>query len=396
MKPLRETGWYRWSRGIQHHPWRSVVAGLAVLVLLALPVFHLRLGFSDTGNSQKSQTTRRAYDLLANGFGPGFNGPLVLGVELDNGAGVASLARLQTALAATAGVQSVGPAQLSPDGTAAVIQVIPTSSPQAAATTGLVHRLRDQVIPGALADEPDVHVYVGGRTATFVDLSDQVTSRIAWFIGAVRVLSVLRLMFVFRSIAVPLKAAAMNLLSIGAAYGVVVAVFQWGWLRQLFGVADVVPIVSFLPMMMFAILFGLSMDYEVFLLSRIREEYVRSHDNTTAVIEGIVSTARVITSAALIMISVFGSFILGDEPTIKMFGLGLGVAVFIDATVVRMVLVPAAMRLLGDRNWWLPGWLDRLLPHLDVEGGTGVPLPEYRAVPPTAAPHGDREPVGAH
>ncbi len=391
-----ESVWHRFARNVSRHPWRYLLAGVSALVVLALPLFSLQLGMADNGNSPESLTTRRAYDLLANGYGPGFNGPLVLGVELDNGAGIASLTPLETALAATAGVQSVGPAQLSPDGTAAVIQVIPTSSPQAAATTGLVHRLRDQVIPGALTDEPDVHVYVGGRTATFVDLSDQVTSRIAWFIGAVLLLSVLLLMVVFRSIAVPLKAAAMNLLSIGAAYGVVVAVFQWGWLRQLFGVADVVPIVSFLPMMMFAILFGLSMDYEVFLLSRIREEYVRGHDNTTAVIEGISSTARVITSAALIMISVFGSFILGDEPTIKMFGLGLGVAVFIDATVVRMVLVPAAMRLLGDRNWWLPGWLDRVLPHLDVEGGAGVPLPEYRAVAPSAVPHNDREPVGAH
>ena len=391
-----ESVWHRFARHVSRHPWRYLLAGVSALVVLALPLFSLQLGMADNGNSPESLTTRRAYDLLANGYGPGFNGPLVLGVELDNGAGIASFTPLETAIAATAGVQSVGPAQLSPDGTAAVIQVIPTSSPQAAATTALVHRLRDQVIPGALTDEPDVHVYVGGRTATFVDLSDQVTSRIAWFIGAVLLLSVLLLMVVFRSIAVPLKAAAMNLLSIGAAYGVVVAVFQWGWLRQLFGVADVVPIVSFLPMMMFAILFGLSMDYEVFLLSRIREEYVRGHDNTTAVIEGIASTARVITSAALIMISVFGSFILGDEPTIKMFGLGLGVAVFIDATVVRMVLVPAAMRLLGDRNWWLPGWLDRLLPHLDVEGGAGVPLPEYRAAPPTAAVHNDREPVGAH
>jgi RND superfamily putative drug exporter len=287
----------------------------------------------------------------------------------------------------------VAPVQASPDGTAAVLQVIPTTSPQANDTSDLVHRLRNDVIPSATAAQPDVHVFVGGRTAMFVDLSDKISSRIAWFIGAVLLLSVLLLMMVFRSIAVPLKAAAMNLLSIGAAYGVIVAVFQWGWMRQLFGVDEVVPIVSFLPMMMFAILFGLSMDYEVFLLSRVREEYLKGLDNTTAVIEGIASTARVITSAALIMISVFAAFILGDDPGIKMFGLGLSVAVFVDATLVRMVLVPATMRLLGDLNWWLPGWLDRILPHLDVEGAGGLPEPEYRVLPqPTVS--GDLEPVG--
>ncbi len=389
----KETAWHRFARHVSGHPWRYLVAGVALLITLALPIFSLQLGMADNGNASESLTTRRAYDLLAEGFGPGFNGPLVLGVELDNGATVASLTALEAAIAADPGVQSVTPAQASPDGTAAVLQVIPTTSPQASTTTDLVHRLRDEVIPAATAAQPDVHVYVGGRTAMFVDLSDKITSRIAWFIGAVLLLSVLLLMMVFRSIAVPLKAAAMNLLSIGAAYGVIVAVFQWGWMRQLFGVDESVPIVSFLPMMMFAILFGLSMDYEVFLLSRVREEYLRGHDNTTAVIEGIASTARVITSAALIMISVFAAFILGDDPAIKMFGLGLSVAVFVDATLVRMVLVPATMRLLGDRNWWLPGWLDRILPHLDVEGGGGLPEPEYR-VPPAVVVPGELEPVG--
>jgi RND superfamily putative drug exporter len=226
----------------------------------------------------------------------------------------------------------------------------------------------------------------------FIDLSDQVSSRLPWFIGTVIGLSVLLLMMVFRSIAVPLKAAAMNLLSIGAAYGVIVAVFQWGWAKGLFGVEETIPIISFLPMMMFAILFGLSMDYEVFLLTRVREEYLRHGDNTKAVVEGISATARVITSAALIMISVFAAFVLGDDPTIKMFGLGLAVAVFIDATIVRIVLVPATMKLLGDRNWWLPGWLDRILPHLDVEGGAGLPEPEYEPTAPAeVAP--TREPV---
>ncbi len=391
----KETVWHRFARHVSLRPWRYLIAGVATLVTLALPIFSLQLGMADNGNASESLTTRRAYDLLAEGFGPGFNGPLVLGIELDNGATTDSLAALAAAIAADPGVQSVAPPQPSPDGSAAVLQVIPITSPQDRGTSKLVHRLRDDVIPGATAAEPDVHVFVGGRTALFVDLSDKITSRILWFIGAVLLLSVLLLMMVFRSIAVPLKAAAMNLLSIGAAYGVIVAVFQWGWMLQLFGVDEVVPIISFLPMMMFAILFGLSMDYEVFLLSRVREEYLRGHDNTTAVIEGIASTARVITSAALIMISVFAAFILGDDPTIKMFGLGLSVAVFVDATLVRMVLVPATMRLLGDRNWWLPGWLDRLLPHLDVEGGEGIPEPEYRLAAPVAEPS-ELEPVGVY
>jgi RND superfamily putative drug exporter len=228
-----------------------------------------------------------------------------------------------------------------------------------------------------LSDAPGAEVQVGGQTAVFIDMSDKISSRLPWFIGAVIALSVLLLMMVFRSVAVPLKAAAMNLLSIGAAYGVIVAVFQWGWLKGLIGVEETVPIVSFMPMMLFAILFGLSMDYEVFLLSRVREEYLHRRDNDAAVVEGISATARVITSAALIMISVFAAFVLGDDPIIKMFGLGLATAVFIDATIVRIVLVPATMKLLGDWNWWLPGWLDRLLPNLDVEGGTGLPEPDY-------------------
>jgi len=227
-------------------------------------------------------------------------------------------------------------------------------------------------------------------------MSDKISSRLPWFIGAVIALSVLLLMMVFRSVAVPLKAAAMNLLSIGAAYGVIVAVFQWGWLKGLIGVEETVPIVSFMPMMLFAILFGLSMDYEVFLLSRVREEYVNRRNNDAAVVEGISATARVITSAALIMISVFAAFVLGDDPIIKMFGLGLATAVFIDATIVRIVLVPATMKLLGDWNWWLPGWLDRLLPNLDVEGGgTGLPEPDYEPGRGPAVPEPARVPEPA-
>jgi putative drug exporter of the RND superfamily len=386
----RESFWHRWGRQVAAHPWRYLVGGTLVLVLLASPVLGMRLGMTDNGASPTSMTTRRSYDLLAEGFGPGFNGPLLLSVRLD-GTPVDDLAPLEAAAAADPGVQAVAPAQANADGTAAVLRVIPTTSPQDGDTTDLVHRLRDDVIPRALAGVPGAEVLVGGQTAMYIDLSDHLASRLPWFVGAVILLSVLLLMMVFRSLAVPLKAAAMNLLSIGAAYGIIVAVFQWGWANGLIGVQETVPIVSFMPMMLFAILFGLSMDYEVFLLTRVREEYLARGDNDAAVIEGISATARVITSAALIMISVFAAFVLGEDPVIKMFGVGLAAAVLIDATVVRIVLVPATMKLLGDWNWWLPGWLDRLLPNLDVEGGTSLPEPEYEpgrgpALPPAVEP----------
>ena len=374
----RETMWHRWGRQVSAHPWRYLGAGTLVLGLLAAPAFGMRLGMTDNGASPESLTTRQAYDLVGDGFGPGFNGPLVLSARLD-GADAADLAPLAAALDADPGVQAVMPPQVNDAGTAAVLRVIPTTAPQDGATSDLVHRLRDDVIPRALSGTPGTEVYVGGQTASFIDLSDKVSERLPWFVGAVIGLSILLLTAVFRSIAVPLKAAAMNLLSIGAAYGVVVAVFQWGWGKSLIGLEETVPIVSFVPMLLFAVLFGLSMDYEVFLLSRVREEYLERGDNDEAVVEGLSATARVITSAALIMISVFAAFVLGDDPVIKMFGVGLATAVAIDATIVRMVLVPATMRLLGDRNWWLPGWLDRLLPAIDVEGSAGLPEPEYDA-----------------
>jgi putative drug exporter of the RND superfamily len=373
--PGRESMWHRWGRQVSAHPWRYLVGGVLALGVLAAPVFSMRLGMTDNGTSPTSMTTRRSYDLLADGFGAGFNGPLLLSIELD-GATVDDLAPLESAIADDPGVQAVAPIQDED-------------------TTDLVHRLRDDVIPRALSDAPGAEVQVGGQTALFIDMSDKISSRLLWFIGAVILLSVLLLMMVFRSVAVPLKAAVMNLLSIGAAYGVIVAVFQWGWLKGLFGVEETVPIVSFMPMMLFAILFGLSMDYEVFLLSRVREEYLHRRNNDAAVIEGISATARVITSAALIMISVFAAFVLGDDPIIKMFGLGLATAVFIDATIVRIVLVPATMKLLGDWNWWLPGWLDRRLPNLDVEGGTGLPEPDYEPGRGPAVPEPSRVPEPA-
>jgi putative drug exporter of the RND superfamily len=387
--PGRESMWHRWGGQVSAHPWRYLLSGTLVLGLLAAPAFAMRLGMTDNGVSSQSLTTRQAYDLLADGFGPGFNGPLVLAADLGD-ATVEDLAPLAEAIAAAPGVQAIAPAVPNENGTAAVLRVIPTTSPQDERTSDLVHHLRSDVIPEATAGT-GAEVYVGGQTATFIDMSDKVADRLPYFVGAVILLSVILLMMVFRSVAVPLKAAAMNLLSIGAAYGVIVAVFQWGWMKGLVGVEETVPIVSFMPMMLFAVLFGLSMDYEVFLLTRVREEYLHRRDNTAAVVEGISATARVITSAALIMISVFAAFVLGDDPIIKMFGLGLATAVFIDATIVRIVLVPATMRLLGDWNWWLPGWLDRLLPNLDVEGGVGLPEPELEpgrgpAVAPDVTP----------
>ena len=279
---------------------------------------------------------------------------------------------IEQAASKVPGVQ-IAPAQLSPDGSAALVVVIPPTAPQSEQTETLVNSLRTDVLPAAV-QSTGATVFVGGQTAGFVDLGERIQDRLPLFIGAVVALSFILLMMVFRSILVPLKAAIMNLLSIAAAYGVIVAIFQWGWLKGLVGLDETVPIVSFVPMMMFAILFGLSMDYEVFLLSRIREEYYESKDNLRSVIDGLAATARVITSAALIMISVFLSFVGNPDPTVKMFGVGLAVAVFVDATLVRLVLVPATMELLGAANWWLPGWLGRILPRIRIEEGVPTPV----------------------
>jgi putative drug exporter of the RND superfamily len=363
--------WYRWSRVIQRRPWPAFAGGLAILVVLAIPLFSMHLSFPDAGANPTSDTTRRAYDLMTDGFGAGFNGPLVLAAEFPKRAETRSLERLAVALRNTPDVVAVAPPVINPARDAAVIQVIPASSPQSQRTTELVGTLRDDVIPTALRGS-DVAVHVGGRTASSIDVSERLSARLPIFIGAVLVLSFLLLMGVFRSLLVPLKAVIMNLLSIGAAYGVVVAVFEWGWFAGVIGVDKTGPIAPFVPMMMFAILFGLSMDYEVFLLSRIREEYDRTHDNGLAVADGLASTARVITAAALIMVTVFASFVFGDVTTIKLFGVGLATAILVDATVVRMVLVPATMELLGDRNWWFPRWLDRVIPRLHVEAGPDI------------------------
>jgi len=347
-----------------------LIAGLAILLLLALPVLSLRLGFSDTGNYPKDTSTRQAYDLTVEGFGPGFNGPLILATTIPPGVDAsATLDRISNEVANTEGVVFATPAQLNDPAnpTAAQWLVIPSTTPQDAKTTQLVHHLRDELLPAA-TDGTQLDVAVTGNVAANIDFSDYLASRMPLFFGAVLLLSFLLLMAVFRSVLVPLKAVIVNLLSIGAAYGVVVAIFQWGWGKSLLGIGEGGPIEAWAPMMMFAIVFGLSMDYEVFLLSRIREEYDRTGDNATAVADGLATTARVITAAAAIMVFVFGSFMLEQNRQIKLFGLGLAVAVLLDATLVRMVLVPATMELLGNRNWWLPRWLDRILPKLNVEG----------------------------
>jgi putative drug exporter of the RND superfamily len=368
-RPPRETVWYRYSRFVQHHSWLSALGGFAVLAVLALPVFGIRLGFSDEGNFPEETETRRAYDLLAEGFGPGFNGPLLLVAELPPGTDPASLAPVGEALNANEGVAFAAGPVVSEDGTVAQWFAIPATAPQDAATEQLVRDLRGPALAAA-NDSAGVDVLVTSFTAMSIDFSDYLGARYPLFFSVVLGLSFLLLMAVFRSVLVPLKAVLVNLLSIGAAYGIVVAIFQWGWGASLFGLAaGGAPIEPFMPMMLFAIVFGLSMDYEVFLLSRMKEEYDRTGDNANAVADGLAVTARVITAAALIMVVVFGSFLLESDRVVKLMGVGLAVAVLLDATVVRMLLVPATMELLGDRNWWLPRWLDRVLPVIHVEGG---------------------------
>ncbi|HEX7096490.1 MAG TPA: MMPL family transporter [Acidimicrobiales bacterium] len=367
-KPRRRTAAYRWSRVIQHHPWIAALAGAVALLVLAMPVLGLRLGFSDESNFDESTSTKRAYNLLVEGFGPGFNGPLMLVTEVPEGVTLADLAPIEQAAAADPGVAFVSEARGNePEApTAAIWELVPTTGPQEEETTELVNRLRDEVLPPVEA-ATGVDVAVTGTVAVNVDFSDFLQSRLPYFFLAVLALSFLLLMMVFRSILVPLKAVVMNLLSIGAAYGVAVALFQWGWLSDLTGV-EPAPIEPWIPMMLFAIVFGLSMDYEVFLLSRVREEWHRTGDSRTSVADGLAATAKVITAAAAIMVFVFGSFILERDRVVKLMGTGLATAILLDATIVRMLLVPATMELLGDRNWWLPRWIDRVLPNVDVEG----------------------------
>jgi RND superfamily putative drug exporter len=358
-------GWDEW---ITRRPWVAMIAGVAVLLALAAPFTDLRLGQPDDGNARHDSQLRVAYDKLADGFGPGFNGTILLAASLPSGGdSQPALERLRTAVDGTQGVAAVSQPALSPRGDAATITVTPRSAPQDERTSKLVQTLRDDVIPAA-TDGTGVQVYVGGNTATQQDMADKIAERLPIFIGAVVILSVVFLMAVFRSVWVPLVSAAFNLLSIAAAYGVVVAIFQWQWGSALLGIDGELPIVSFIPLLMFAILFGLSMDYNVFLQSRIREEYLKGAKPRESVIAGLSSVSRVILAAGTIMTAVFLGFATDPDVIVKIFGIGLGTAIMIDVLIVRMVVAPAVMTLLGDRAWWLPGWLDRLLPHLDPEG----------------------------
>lgn len=373
-----KTFWYRWSRLIQAHPWPALILSAGLLITLALPVFALRLGIGDAGNRPSTDTTRRAYDMLSEAFGPGFNQPFLIVVDTPGGS--ADLQKVQTiasAIQQTPGVGSTTAPQMLPDAHLALINAFASSSPQDKETTDLVHRLRKETLPPVEAST-GLQVYTSGGPAIIVDFSDYIASRLPLFIGAVLLLSFLLLMTVFHSVVVPLKAVIMNMLSIGASFGAMVAVFQWGFMDGVFGLGKEGPIDAWIPMMLFAILFGLSMDYEVFLLTRVREEYDRTGDNRQAVADGLAATGRVISAAAAIMVCVFGAFILGAGRDIKLVGFGLAFAVLIDATVVRLVLVPAAMELMGNANWWAPSWLVRVLPTIRID--TEQPLESERPV----------------
>jgi RND superfamily putative drug exporter len=389
----RRSLWARWAAFVQRRPWPLAVGGLAVLLLAAVPVVGMRLGSADQGNDPKGSTTRTAFDMVAQGFGPGTNGPVMVVADIAHAQSAAPLARLQAALVATPGVAQVSGPVLGPSGRVALLTVMPTSGPQDGATVSLLHRLRADVLPEATAGSGLV-VHVGGETAANVDFAHVMSERLPLFFAGVLTMSFLLLLVVFRSVLVPLKAVAMNLLSIGAAYGAMVAVFQWGKGGRLIGVSGA-PIEAWAPMMLFAITFGLSMDYEVFLLSSIKERYDATGDNGGSVASGLASTARVITAAATVMVVVFGTFLLSSSRSLKEIGLGLALAIAVDATVVRIVLVPATMELLGKANWWLPGWLGRRLPAVHQRPSRPVPeaAAEAAAGPATVA-EPDRVGVG--
>jgi len=362
--------WARWAGTVERRPAVLAAAAAAVMVVLAIPVLSLRLGSSDQGNDPSSTTTRQAYDLLAEGFGPGFSGPLLLVAQTSSPADTAALRTLQDRLPDVADVTSVR--SLAAARGTEVIQVTPATSPEAQATSDLITTLRDHVIPAA-EQGTTLRVYVGGVTATFADFATVVTGKLPWFILVIVGLSFLLLVVAFRSLLIPATAAVMNLLAAAASFGVLVAFFQWGWGSDALGLGKAGPVEAFLPPVTLAILFGLSMDYQVFLVSRINEEWVYGRDSRQAVRTGQTQTARVITAAATIMICVFLAFALTGQRAIAEFGIGLAAAVALDAFILRTVLVPAVMHLLGDANWWLPRWKDRLLPHLAIEPPQGAP-----------------------
>ena len=357
----------RWGRKVSNRPWPWAIAATGVLVVLAIPLFSLRLGQLDAGTNPTSESIRRAYDLIATNFGPGANGPLTVVVQLPSGnspqANQTLLANTQSTLSKTPGVAAVAAPSVNSANTTAVINVVPTTSPQDAATTKLANDLRDSVLPTVPAK-----TYVVGTTAGYIDFTAKIAKRMPWLILTVVLLAFVLLTVAFRSVVIATKAAILNLLSVAAAYGVVVAIFQWGWGSSVINIHEKLPIPAFVPMLMFAIVFGLSMDYEVFLISRVHEAWTKTADAHRSVAIGIGSTARVITTAAAIMIVVFTSFVLDPDPTVKMLAIGMAAAVLIDASIIRMILVPAVMSLLGRHAWWIPRWLDRIMPNLDIEG----------------------------
>jgi putative drug exporter of the RND superfamily len=366
----------RWGRMVSAHPWPWGVASAAVLVVLAIPLFSITLGQPDNGTNPKSQSNRQAYDLISEGFGVGVNGPLTVVVKLpkqSSSANSSLLSTMQSDISKTADVASVTPAAINSAGTTAVFNVIPATRPQATQTTALVNTLRDDVLPKQHATS-----YVTGTTAGAVDFTKQITSRLAWLIIAVVAISFLLLTTAFRSVVIAIKAAILNILSIGAAYGVIVAIFEYGWGKGAIGLQSTLPIPAYVPMLVFCIVFGLSMDYEVFLLSRVHEAWLETRDAHRAVAIGIGATARVITTAAAIMIVVFTSFVLNPDPTVKMLAIGMAFAVLIDASLVRMCLVPAIMSLLGARAWWLPRWLEPVVPRIQLEGSVPEPTKGQR------------------
>ena len=373
----KDSMWRRWSEAVMRRPWPLTVASLTVMIALLLPVFALRLDTSDAGNDPASTSSRHAFDMLAHGFGAGFNGPLTLVAQLGGGDQAKALAAIRSAARATSDVAAVTEPRRAPSGHIAVIQVYPNSGPEAAATTTLVNTLRHQVLP-PIERRTGTPVLVGGFTAGSIDFSDVLSGKVPLFVGIVVLLSALLLFVIFRSLVIPVQAALMNLLSIGAALGATVIVFQWGWLAGVLGVQKG-PIEPWIPVLIFAVVFGLSMDYEVFLVSRVREQWVLRGDASAAVADGITFTGRVITAAAAIMICVFLSFMLGNQRTIKEFGFGLAFAVALDALLVRCVLLPAVLKLLGAITWRLPRRLDARLPHFNIEGSAVHALPEPEA-----------------
>jgi RND superfamily putative drug exporter len=361
--------WMRWVRQVQRRPAVTAIAATALMLALAAPALGLRLGSSDAGNDPTSQTTRQAYDLLAKGFGPGFNGPLQVAVALPAPRDTAALQRLTGALRSTPGVSSVAAPRLNPTGTAAAVIAYPTTSPQSAQTSSLVSRLRDRTIP-PIERSTGARIFIGGATASQIDFSHILATKLPLFIAVVVGLAALLLLVVFRSLVIPPQAALMNLLSIGASLGVVQAIFERGWLSGLFGVQKG-PIDAFIPVIAFAIVFGLSMDYEVFLISRVHEEWEARRDPSAAVTEGLARTGRVITAAAAVMVAVFGAFAISGTRVLAMFGLVMATAVLLDALVIRLLLLPAVLQLLGRTTWTLPSWLERRLPRVAIEAGPG-------------------------